>query len=345
MKKLLLASTALVASAGFAAADVVVGGDGYFGAALGTYDGDGLFETADGKSSTGLTDSSYVFVYDLDIDVTATGTSDSGLTFGASIDIDDAAKSQGPVNDLGSAGELFVSGDFGTLAMGDIDDAAEMVVGDLAGVGLTGLGDFNETLFLVTSAAEYAGSPVATYSYAVSGLSLGVSVTDDQGWALGAGYDADFWGVGLAYESVQSGTAITLRDAGDTFVPVSGGTVVITTPDNAHQTIGQAYVVFSGVTLKGIYGLIDIDGNDFAQYGVSAAYTWNATTLTAYWRGQDIDAQKSSGVSDQTNNFFGLGAAYDLGGGLALEAGVAQYDFEELKSNFVVADFGISFDF
>ena len=350
MKKILLASTALIASAGFAAAEVVVGGDGYFGAALSTYDGEGFFETRNGELST------YVFVYDLDFDFTATGTSDSGLTFGASADVDDIGQgqSQGP---LGYEGEMFVSGDFGTLTMGDVDGAPEQVVGDLAGVGLTGLGDFNEMIYLVDGNAQPDGSPLALYEYTVEGLTLGLGVTDDKGWGIGAGYETDMWSVGLGYEAIKDGAQITLRDPG-AFVPEvdANGNVVltgngtgpttITTLDDAHQTIGQASVTFSGVTLKGAYGLIDIDNvGELAQYGISASYGWDAITLTGYWRGQEFDGNSGTATADQTNNFYGVGLAYDLGGGLAIETGVAQADFEELKSNVVIADFGLSFNF
>lgn len=382
MKKILLASTALIASAGFAAAEVVVGGDGYFGAALSTYDGDGFFETRNNEGST------YVFVYDLDIDFTATGTSDSGLTFGASVDLDDAASNtaskqtfltsasidpvtgqlvttsssaitglsnntQGP---LGYEGEIFVSGDFGTLTMGDVDGATEQVVGDLAGVGLTGLGDLNEMIYLVDGNAQPDGSPLALYEYTVEGLTLGLGVTDDKSWNVGAGYETDMWSVGIGYESVKDGAAITIYQPG-TFAPTvdaqgnivlgsSGiGGISINTPDDAHQTIGQASVTFAGVTLKGAYGLIDLENaGDMAQYGISASYGMDAITLTGFWRGTEFDFDNSN-INDQTNNFFGLGLAYDLGGGLAIETGVTQADYDFLDSNVVVADFGLSFNF
>ncbi|MCA8878584.1 MAG: porin [Rhodobacteraceae bacterium] len=345
MRKIVACALVLGSGAGVANADATANVEGYFGAAFGSFDGNGIFQTADGKSSTGLTESSYVFVYDLDVTVSATGTSDSGLTFGASIDIDDAATAQGPISDLGSAGEIFVAGDFGTLAMGDIDDAAESVVGDLAGVGLTGLGDFNEMLYLVTSGAEYAGSPVALYTYRSGHMTLAFAFTDDRGWSAGGEYGGDFWDVGLAYESVQSGATITLRDPGDLdHIPNSPALSVIA-PDNAHQTIAQGAVRLAGVTLKGAYGLIDAQGEaDLAQYGVSAEYGWSGWTVAAYFREADTDFDDPA-TSDIKDRFYGLGATYDLGGGLLLAGGVAVWDFDDLPSEYVVGDFGISFNF
>ena len=69
--------------------------------------------------------------------------SDLGLTFGGSFRADNAADA----ND-GLAGSVFVSGDFGKLAMGDVSSAAEAAVGNISGVGYTGLGDLNETFYL-----------------------------------------------------------------------------------------------------------------------------------------------------------------------------------------------------
>ena len=352
MKKFLFASTALVAFAGAAAAgEIKISADGYMGGAMGTYDGDGIFTTTDGVDpTTGATiptDSSYTFVYDLDFNIAATTSTDGGLEFSAQIDIDDAGSSQGPLPDDSAMGSIGVSGAFGSLTMGDVNAAAEEVVGDLAPVGLTGLDDFNEILFLVTSGGEPYGSPVAAYTYEFSGAKLALGVTDDQGWSLGGGYDGGMWSVGLGYESVQAGAVITLRDPGDAFFPdtISGAFDIIA-PSDAHQTIGQASVTFSGLTLKGVYGLIDLgSAGDMDQYGVSASYTIDATTINAYYRALDYQAGNSSGNSDELDQFYGIGASYDLGGGLAVRGGVAQYDYEALKSAIVVADFGLAYEF
>ncbi len=317
-----------------AMAEVTVGGDGYMGAAVGTYDDEGIFESRNGELSD------YAFVYDLDFEFTATGTSDSGLTFGAAADIDDIGEgqSQGP---LGYNGEIFVSGDFGTLAMGDIDGSAEQVVGDLAGVGITGLGDFNEMLYLTASAPQPSGSPVAAYTYEIEALTLGVGVTDDQDWTIGAGYEGSFWSVGIGYESILEGTEITIRDAGD----FTDQAITVIAQDDAHQTIGQASVTFSGVTLKGSYGLIDASGTgDAEQWGLSAVYNWEAWSFAGYYRQFNIDYDDPALV-DLDDTYAGLGAFYDLGGGLQIGGGVSQWDFDELPSNYVVADFGITMVF
>ena len=71
MKKILFATTALVATAGVASAEIALSGM----AEMGIYNPN--TETADTQ-----------FFTDIDVTFTMTGESDNGLTFGASIDID-----------------------------------------------------------------------------------------------------------------------------------------------------------------------------------------------------------------------------------------------------------------
>lgn len=361
MKKILLASTALIVSAGFASAEVVIGGDGYMGVAYGNLK-DGIFATTDtsatqvpgsgftfdektgGATANGPTNvSDYSFVYDLDIDFKVSGTSDSGLTFGAAGDFDDLGASQGA---RGWDNSIFISGDFGTLTMGDVNGGAEQVIGDLAGVGLSGLGDFNEFTYLIGAGAQPAG-PVARYDYAISGLTLSLGLSDDAGYNIGAGYATDLFSVGLAYEQVADGASITVFDIDALGASSSGGTISATAPNGASQIIGAASVTFANVTLKGIYGQVDVDGpvvDTYDQYGVSAAAAFGAASVSAYYRTITTDF-KVAGTPDDDFEAYGLGVAYDLGGGLALEAGVAQADSDRAADPLTVADFGVSIDF
>ncbi len=347
MKKILLASTALIASAGFAAAEVTIGGDGYMGVAYGNLK-DGIFATTDTSATetapgSGEFVSDYSFVYDLDVDFKVSLQSDSGLTFGASGDFDDLGKSQGA---RGFDNSIFVSGDFGTITMGDINGAAEQVIGDLAGVGLTGLGDFNENIFLVTAAAQPRG-PVARYDYSVSGITLSLGLTDDSGYNVGASYATDLFSVGLAYEAVADGATVTVFDIDALGSSAGGSSFTATAPNGASQVIGQASVTFSGVTLKGVYGRIDVDSatiDTVDQYGVSASARFDAATVSAYYRTVEPDF-KVAGTPSDDFVAYGLGAEYDLGGGLKLEAGVAQAERDTVKDTLTVADFGVSINF
>ena len=71
---------------------------------------------------------------------------------------------------------------------------------------------------------------------------------------------------------------------------------------------------------------------------------WSGWTVAAYFREADTDFDDPA-TSDIKDRFYGLGATYDLGGGLLLAGGVAVWDFDDLPSEYVVGDFGISFNF
>lgn len=344
MKKILLASTALVVTAGIAAADVKVKGDAYYGVGYGTYDGKGVFNST---SSTNPRD--YGFIYDLDIDFTLSGETDSGLTFGAATDLDDnAGASQGY---RGFEGSVFVSGAFGTLTMGDINGGAETVTGDMDGVGLGGLGDYNEFTYLID--ANATNGPVARYDYTYDSFKLSFGMTDDSNYSIGAGYNGGIWSVGIGYEAIQDGTLVSLTgddsgfDIANIIVDSAGNPLgtSFTTTNDASQVIGTASVNLSGVVLTAGYGRFDFDeatveGAD--QYGISAAYNVGAFGVSGFYKIQDIDVK---GGSDRTNNFYGVGASYDLGGGLALIGGVSVADLEDATSELTTADFGLKFKF
>jgi outer membrane protein OmpU len=74
---------------------------------------------------------------------TFSGETDGGLSFGASFRADNSSNAAN-----GTAGSVFLSGAFGKISMGDVDGAAVAAVGHVDGVGLTGLGDRNESSFI-----------------------------------------------------------------------------------------------------------------------------------------------------------------------------------------------------
>ena len=109
MKKVLLATTALVLSAGFAAAEVKIDGSANFGL---KYKENGLTDAAGwagGKEAAGW--------YEIDMNVTGTMESDSGLTFGAQIQLDSDYASA--PDDQNYDANVFVSGAFGTIKVGE----------------------------------------------------------------------------------------------------------------------------------------------------------------------------------------------------------------------------------
>ena len=103
-------------SAGFAAADVSVSGDGRMG-----------IKSTDGTSEIWNR---------MRIKFSGSGTTDGGLSFGGSFRAADAAGAKD-----GTKGSTYISGAFGKISMGDVDSGDN--VGQLASVGYSGLDSGN----------------------------------------------------------------------------------------------------------------------------------------------------------------------------------------------------------
>ena len=309
MKKVLLASTVLAMSASVAAAEVAVSGSARMGVAY----------NSEATNEIGFTSR-------VRVAFALSGESDSGLSFGASIRADNAVNGNNGTEDVNgrgsmSAGNVFVSGAFGKLTMGDVDGAAELVTGDLAGVGLTGLGDTNENTFLSNNndIAEQARS-AARYEYSTGGLTFAISANNPQFddefdgnvYSIGVKYAVDAYAFGLGYETAE----------------IDGVTV--------DHIIGSAQGTFSGVTVKATYG--EASDIDFTQYGISATYKMDALGLTAFHRVAD------GGLEEQKVKYTGIGASYDLGGGASVVGGIVDVN-PQFGSGETRADLGLSFAF
>ena len=150
---------------------------------------------------------------------TAAVETDGGLSLGATFRAQDAAAASG-----GTAGAVSISGAFGTLSMGDEDSAANTVVGNVSGVGYTGLGDKNElgylggkstnVLYVYTAGAltfsASAGQLGLTPVQAVKDTTVGatndfidqsVAAVDADSMSLGVKYATDAYSVALGYET------------------------------------------------------------------------------------------------------------------------------------------------
>lgn len=311
MKKILLATTMLVGTAGFAAAEVTLSGSARMGV---TYDSTNADQMAFSSRARAA--------------FTMSGETDGGLSFGATFGAHDA----GGAND-GTAGTVFVSGAFGTLTMGDTSSAAERAVGDLVGVGYTGIGALDgETLFGLdpdsadADEAFFAGvafgnemayiaggaTEMALYSYNAGSFNGYVSIGQPRGndnvYAVGASYATDAFTVSAGYER-----------AGD-----------------AKHAIVGASGTFSGVTVEGIYGKGSGSLDGLKQYGLGASYSMDAITASAFYRVTDVAGFKI--------NVYGVGASYSLGGGATLAGGISKAE-DDVGNLGTRADLGLTFTF
>lgn len=343
MKKFLLATSVLVATAGIASAEVTLSGDARMGV---------LDPFGSNGNNIGFTSRARVTF-------TLSGESDSGLAFGGSFRADNAggvtvqdANGDGfidptdpdEVNNggavLGRSGSVFISGSFGKLSMGDNDDAALSAVGQVSGVGLTGLGDLNEISYMGTN-GDFFNSPNALYEFSTNGFTFYASLSnpnessgsatacsdvpvdtngdgnfdsfeercttrkviygDRETISVGAKYAMDNYTFGIGYENGQfKGTG------GQDNIALGGS------------------ATFGGFTLTavGSYASGNVNGS---QYAFSVDYAMDAWGFTAFYNDESglttgKGADKAQWGSDPA---YGIGVSYDLGGGASVVGGYA----------------------
>ncbi len=312
MKKILLATAALSAMTGYAAAEVTVTGSARMGL---VYNGSDTFLTSRVRvkfEMMGTTDGGLEFGASVRADqnggngfnvITVTDSGADGISGNADDIVTDISVS-GNSGDTNNDSTVYIKGAFGKLTFGDNDSAANALVGHVSGVGLTGLGDWNELRYLGqtdTSALYEYSSGALTFAASTSQLTAG-----DDAMSLAAKYSTDAFSVALGWEDASNITHIAL-----------GGSAT-----------------FGAATLKAVISDTDIKGDD-TQFAVSVDYVAGAGTYTAF-------------VTEEGEvNNFGLGAAYDLGGGATVKAGVVNVDgdnFADGKSE-TLADIGISMSF
>lgn len=293
MKKILLATTALVATAGFAAAEVKISG----AAEMGIVDGDHL-ATAGFHTDVGVT-------------FTLSGEADNGLTFGSAIALEDGGSANGSPSISTTDGSddytVWIAYGGAKLSMGDTDGAFDWAMkevgigGSIADDHTTHAGfNFNSGLD-----GTFDGQ-IARFDYSFDAFSFAISAEiDDSGtfdpvWGIGFKYSGELagldLGVGLGYQSVDLGAGFDVEVVGIS---------VDTTFDNGLQAIVN-------------YSETDVGGTTVDHWGLGVGYTMNALTLSA-----NFGEYSGPGF---TNSGFGLAANYDLGGGLEVQFGYGSSD-------------------
>lgn len=249
--------------------------------------------------------------------VNASGETDAGLSFGFETTIA-TYDTDGGLNDDGTS--AFISGAFGKLSMGSVAEADEVAtlpdIGGLSGLGVDNIAE--------AFTGDSAGRPSHDVNYTYSGgaLTFGMSAhigndgTGD-GYAVGLKYDFGDAYVGIGYndesESASAGSVTSLY---------AGGT-------------------FGAVSVKAMWSEWDPDGaaDKANAYGLHMDYTMDALTLSAQYSANDLPA-----LGGGDSEAFGIGAAYDLGGGAKVVGGVANVTNDDLDDD-TVWEMGLSFSF
>ncbi len=317
MRKVLFATTALVATAGVAAADVTFGGYARFGVLYSSAAGpDGIASTF-GDDGTG--DSSVDITSRFRLQIDATAESDAGVTFGVRVrieqendEVNDAANSGTGIN----APRFFARSGGLEVGVGNIFGAIEFMPGMYPiDLGLTGLQyeytpfQFGADFYDSDGAGAAATNNAVEVMYSVGDLSLHVSASDGANDRLAAhiAYTWNGWTFALGAQDSNS--------ASDTELAASvGGSIGVADVSLAWADNG---VNGDHITLA-------------ARFDVGAA-----TNIEAYVS----DADTIFGTP--TNNTgYGIDFNHDLGGGTSIRGGVAK-----LFAGHTVADLGVRFNF
>lgn len=308
MKKALIASTALVLTAGVAAADVTISGYGRTGVQYQENRSGGAEETQ--------------IISRLRMNIDAKTSTDQGVDFGARFRIqwDQNSDDAGKLN----AGKLWVTSSGLTVEVGNVDTAF-----DSAGlIYATDLGAFDTSKvnkmgdFFAYAAEEYSSSTYVGVRavYEFGDLTVQASYIDPDQTGLVSdneelGFAADYtWNdrLELSFAAVQDGEGVA---------------------DNDQYFIGARYAVMENARIGlSYYSSEDWSAGDtillFGDYTLADGLT-------------NIEAQigNNNQPGNVTDNAFGIGVNYDLGG--ARLGASLQRDYNEN----IYADMGVRFNF
>ncbi|MDT0681216.1 porin [Roseicyclus sp. F158] len=338
MKKVLLTSTAIVAFAGAAAAEVTITGSAEMGV-------------------VGGSDLATQFFQDVDVKFTMTGETDGGLSFGAAVDLDEAGNLGNEFSNQGVA--IFVSGGFGTLTMGDTDGALDFVLTDAGNIGNPGSIADDETSHIGYLGSYLDGSgtadnQVVRYDYSFGDFAVAVSMEqnpqgadgfvvdgqddpdeDDVNYAIGGSYATEFAGaavsVGLGYQHAENGgPSVDDFFAFDSSTPGDDLTIVGTDDRVDAIGLGATFTLDSGFTAGFTYTGFDFEEDavdDASHVGIGMGYAFDAFSVHFNYGLYNFDID---GVGEFDVQGYGIAAGYDLGGGASLLFG---YGRSELDSD------------
>ena len=274
-------------------------------------------------------DTSYELHTDIDVHFTMSGQTDTGLTFGASIDLDetdgDGAEGASAAFDNRSQGgeEIFISGSFGTLTMGDTDGALDWALQEI-GIGGT-LGDAH-TIHDGYSGNSFADGDndfsdgdgqIVRYDHSFGDFAVAFSANiDDEGadddlFAVGAKYSASLaameLGIGVGYTQL-----IHWEEGTDDALGIS----VDANFDNGIR------VILNSVNMGDSNQANSPNYLDDQYIGVGLGYTMDNWTIAANWGQYSEDDPNDD--DDRGQSGYAIVANYDLGGGAQVQFGYSK---------------------
>ena len=271
MRKVLFATTALVALGGVSAAsaDISVSGSASHNFVSGS--GDGTY-TSDSQSMSTT----------VDFGISGSNTLDNGMTVSGGIDLDEGTGDQ--PDDSGWS----ISGDFGTLAFGGYanDSFGAMsvdVTADEGHGGFTAGGTYVSTL----PGDEYIGhSDISLALPSINGVSIAIGygdgTSDDNNESFGGisyAMDAGDMTVTVAYAKQSTGGSSDDNDQMAAKIAAGDATVTMISGNKGNYSntgIGVTYALSDSLTVQAYTGSVELDTNssyEVKDTGFGATYT------------------------------------------------------------------------
>ena len=295
MRKVLLATTALVAMTGAAAADVSVNGYYEFN----------YTATSDDRTTTYDTMGD-----DTEVHIGFNTTSDNGLAYGMKVEIETSAGSDLSSNN--DEASMYISGDFGKITLGENDGAAEDGVlwsGNTHFMGSWGssvtTNNSGGSAMLVDDHVYYGpggnGMKVKYNSPNVGGFTFAYSMEDkgsssaSEDTQAGVVYSMDMSGVGVTVSAGMndSGEATDTNEAAFQFIQLTSGDLTVTGGRSTHDNASDSSDI--DTTLLGL----DYSLND--QVTVSAEY---------------LNSKNGTSGNQDELDATGFGVSYNIAPGL-----------------------------
>ena len=327
MKKVLFATTALIATTGMAAAEVTFGGFGRFG----------LIYNEGNDATPGNDDTRIEQRFRL----TATGqaTSDNGLEFEGRIrwQTDDQSNGNSNIARRSSAGFAVSTGGF-RLDVGNVSDVIDS--GDVVnyygfGVGLTAFAEQSSAFNGIPASGfgveddDSETIPTVKLRYTAGDFTVSASITDGtsaQDTTAGTATEREEYQIGVGYNFGNYSVGAAFGNEEETAVTATTSAVSL---DNDFWAIS-----FDGEIGAFAFSILvgDSDSNDETMYGFSVKYDVSDATEIRF-------AFSDSGL-DAEDEVIAIGFRHGLGGGVSLRGGIGQN-----TSGNTVADLGVIFNF
>ena len=296
MRKVLFATTALVALGGVSAAsaDISVSGKASFTYTSGS--GDGYASDSKSYGST------------VDFGISGSSTLDNGMTVSGGLDLHETSATV--IDDSGFA----VAGDFGTLKFGGYaeDDFGSMAIDVTADEGNALTATYNTVL---PGDEHIAASDVSLTLPSIGGATIMLGMSDGatdsaDGTMAGISYTMDAGGMGVTVGYASSSTGENGSDASQVAAKVTSGSATVmvisgTKGDYSNSGVGATYALNDSLTVQAYTGTTELDTNtayEVKDTGIGFTYTvtpgMSVSVTSNDWSGKNgTAAQAEAGTT------------------------------------------------